>query len=149
MPAAGSPVDAAASGAPQGRPGRTDGPPFQAATPAKLRLRGDWCFSALRFRPDRDAIARVQQALLSMAFFIPGGADGAYGPGATQAMKNFQAAAGLPRTGQLDAATLRQLDRLAMSGAALRELGAAKWEAPGAFGEAPRNARRRAPWLVR
>lgn len=175
---------------------------------------------------DRDAVVRVQQALLDMAFFMPGGADGAWGPGAAQALKNFQAAAGLPRTGQLDAATLRQLDKFAppagkmawdrgvdrglvpdpvvrdpqgrpymqngkpmvarvvvgigqhrafhfdrngelvkiyavrtgtsnhadgrgaetrpavkridakMSGAALRELGASKWDAPGAFGEA-------------
>lgn len=60
---------------------------------------------------DREAVKAVQRALLDMAFFIPGGADGGMGPGTAQALKNFQAAAGLPRTGKLDATTLAALDR--------------------------------------
>lgn len=62
-------------------------------------------------KADRGAVFKVQEALLAMAFFMPGGADGALGPGTAQAIRNFQAAAGLPRTGKVDAATLRELDR--------------------------------------
>lgn len=59
------------------------------------------------------AVVAVQEALQAMAFVIPAGATGSYGPQTTQAVKNFQAFAGLPRTGKLDAATWKALERLA------------------------------------
>lgn len=58
-------------------------------------------------------VKQVQQALLDMAFYIPGGADGAYGGNTAQAVKNFQSMAKLPQTGLLDAATFKALDRYA------------------------------------
>lgn len=76
-------------------------------------------------KADAQAVAAVQDTLLAMAFFVPGGADGVFGPGTARAVKNFQTAAGLPATGELDAKTLRQLDRLAPS------LGKTAWD-PGA-----------------
>ncbi|MFP5502330.1 MAG: L,D-transpeptidase family protein [Candidatus Sericytochromatia bacterium] len=58
-----------------------------------------------------DAVQKVQQALQDMAFVLPSGADGAFGNQTAQALKNFQSAAGLPQTGELDAKTLKALDQ--------------------------------------
>ena len=58
-----------------------------------------------------DGVAKLQQALQDMAFTVPGGADGAYGGNSAQAVKNFQSMAGLPPTGEVDAATLAALDQ--------------------------------------
>jgi peptidoglycan hydrolase-like protein with peptidoglycan-binding domain len=59
------------------------------------------------------AVKKVQQALSDMAFYIPGGVDGAYGSNTAQAVKNFQSLAKLPQTGTLDADTLKALDQYA------------------------------------
>lgn len=58
-----------------------------------------------------DAVKQVQQALEDMAFVMPAGVDGGFGNQTAQALKNFQSAAKLPQTGELDAATLRALDQ--------------------------------------
>lgn len=58
-----------------------------------------------------DAVQKVQQALQDMAFVLPSGVDGAFGNQTAQALKNFQSAAGLPQTGELDDKTLKALDR--------------------------------------
>ncbi|HVY61276.1 MAG TPA: peptidoglycan-binding domain-containing protein, partial [Planctomycetota bacterium] len=54
------------------------------------------------------AVRRVQEALA--ALHQPVAADGAFGPRTKAAVEAVQEVAGLPRTGVLDAATLRALD---------------------------------------
>jgi lipoprotein-anchoring transpeptidase ErfK/SrfK len=57
------------------------------------------------------AVEALQNALQDMAFVMPSGVDGIYGREVTQAVKNFQAAAGLKQTGSLNAETLKALNR--------------------------------------
>lgn len=60
-----------------------------------------------------EGVKAVQQALSDLGFALEGGADGAYGGKTAQALRNFQASQKLPKTGVLDAATLRALDEVA------------------------------------
>ena len=62
---------------------------------------------------DKAAVRAVQEALDAMAFYTPASSRGVLDKATGQAIKNFQAACGLPKTGQLDAATLAQLDAVA------------------------------------
>ncbi len=57
-------------------------------------------------------VVDVQEALLAGGVFLPGGADGVFGTATTKAIRDFQAWNGLERTGLLDAATVRRLERL-------------------------------------
>ncbi|HEY9721773.1 MAG TPA: L,D-transpeptidase family protein [Oscillatoriaceae cyanobacterium] len=59
------------------------------------------------------SVKAVQQAFVDMAFLIPGGVDGMYGPQTAQSVRNFQQMAGLPQTGVVDQATMKALDRYA------------------------------------
>lgn len=57
-----------------------------------------------------EGIRAAQQALLDLGFALPSGADGAFGQEMSRAITSFQTSQELPRTGSLDAATLRALD---------------------------------------
>ena len=57
---------------------------------------------------DRKLVRQAQMAL-RQAGYDPGGTDGMMGPKTQQALRQFQAAQGLPQTGQLDTPTQRQL----------------------------------------
>jgi lipoprotein-anchoring transpeptidase ErfK/SrfK len=88
--------------------------------PAHARFRGDTQLAqvlagqaTLAPGAKGPAVKKIQQALSDMAFYIPGGVDGAYGGNTAQAVKNFQSMAKLPQTGTLDAATLKALDQYA------------------------------------
>jgi peptidoglycan hydrolase-like protein with peptidoglycan-binding domain len=52
-----------------------------------------------------DAVRAVQQHLVDAGIRLAGGVDGAYGTATTRAVSSFQAARGLPVTGQVDAFT--------------------------------------------
>src|SRR5262249_4797598 len=52
------------------------------------------------------------QALIDMGFSVRGGADGIYGLGTRSTVQQFQREQGLPVTGQVDADTLYELDRV-------------------------------------
>lgn len=54
-------------------------------------------------------VVAVQQALIDGGVFLPGGADGIFGPVTTRAIGHYQGWNGLERTRVLDAATLRSL----------------------------------------
>ena len=56
-----------------------------------------------------DAVKQLQTALMSFGVFLPGGADGVFGPATTAAASNFQRWNGLPVTGNVDAATMAKL----------------------------------------
>jgi peptidoglycan hydrolase-like protein with peptidoglycan-binding domain len=119
---------------PKPGPSKPATPPAAPATPAPAPAPGDRLTTSgprhERFRGDAQlgqvlagqklgngsigpAVQKVQQALLDMAFFIPGGADGRYGLNTAQGVKNFQSMAGLPQTGEVDAETLKALDKYA------------------------------------
>ncbi len=55
-------------------------------------------------------VTEVQEALVAGGVFLPGGADGVFGPATTKAIADFQSWNGLERTGVLDAQTIRRLD---------------------------------------
>jgi peptidoglycan hydrolase-like protein with peptidoglycan-binding domain len=63
---------------------------------------------SLREPQDHNAIRRAQIALRD-AGFDPGMIDGVMGPRSREALSEFQASRGLPRTGRLDAATQEEL----------------------------------------
>lgn len=54
-------------------------------------------------------VATVQQALIDGGVFLPGGADGIFGPVTTRAIGHYQGWNGLERTRVLDVATMRSL----------------------------------------
>ena len=56
-----------------------------------------------------DITVRQAQLLLTYKNFNPGGVDGIMGPNTANAIKQFQAQAGLPQTGQPDPATIAAL----------------------------------------
>jgi len=56
-----------------------------------------------------DAVRRLQLALMQAGIFVPGGADGIFGPATEAALKNYQRRKGLPATGRVDGATARAL----------------------------------------
>jgi len=60
-----------------------------------------------------DTVKRVQQALQDLGYNAPiYGVDGALGGETARLIKSFQRAQGLPVTGQINRATLRELDRV-------------------------------------
>jgi peptidoglycan hydrolase-like protein with peptidoglycan-binding domain len=56
-----------------------------------------------------DAVKALQQALMASGVFVPGGADGVFGPATKTAVSNFQRWNGLDVTGEVDAATAAKL----------------------------------------
>jgi lipoprotein-anchoring transpeptidase ErfK/SrfK len=76
-------------------------------------LRAAMAGQPLRMGAKGESIKAVQTALLDLGFGLPAGADGAFGGQTSIALKNFQASQGLPKTGDLDAATMRRLDEVA------------------------------------
>lgn len=58
---------------------------------------------------DRGGAVRALESLLSSLGFTPGAADGQFDPQLRGTVKNFQAAMGLPQTGELDAKTFGAL----------------------------------------
>ncbi|WP_420450591.1 peptidoglycan-binding protein [Ilumatobacter sp.] len=54
-------------------------------------------------------MVQLQQALIEGGAYLPGGADGVFGPATTSAIESFQTWNALPRTGSLDATTVRRL----------------------------------------
>ncbi|HBN10309.1 MAG TPA: hypothetical protein DD435_17275 [Cyanobacteria bacterium UBA8530] len=59
-----------------------------------------------------EQVVAVQQALLDLGFALPSGADGAFGNQTKLAISGFQTSQGLPRTGSIDAKTMRALDEV-------------------------------------
>ena len=57
-----------------------------------------------------DAVKALQQALMDFGVFVPGGADGVFGPATKTAVSNFQRWNGLTVTGEVDAATASRLE---------------------------------------
>ena len=56
-----------------------------------------------------DAVRQLQAALMAFGVFVPGGADGVFGPATKTAVSNFQRWNGLTVTGEVDAATASRL----------------------------------------
>ena len=56
-----------------------------------------------------DAVKQLQTALMAFGVFVPGGADGVFGPATKTAVSNFQRWNGLTVTGEVDAATASRL----------------------------------------
>jgi peptidoglycan hydrolase-like protein with peptidoglycan-binding domain len=56
-----------------------------------------------------DAVKKLQNALMSFGVFVPGGADGVFGPATKTAVSNFQRWNGLAVTGEVDASTASRL----------------------------------------
>ena len=52
-----------------------------------------------------DAVLQLQQRLIELGISVPGGADGAFGPGTTTAVKQFQGRVGYVKSGEVNAAT--------------------------------------------
>jgi peptidoglycan hydrolase-like protein with peptidoglycan-binding domain len=55
-------------------------------------------------------VKALQEALIALGERVPGGADGAFGPGLEEAVKEFQAKHGLAADGVVGAGTLAALD---------------------------------------
>ncbi|HEY9900036.1 MAG TPA: L,D-transpeptidase family protein [Pantanalinema sp.] len=75
-------------------------------------LRAAMAGQPLRLGAKGEGMKAVQTALLDLGFGLPAGADGAFGAQTATALRNFQASQGLPRTGELDAGTMRSLDEV-------------------------------------
>lgn len=97
-------------------------PPSDAYTPAPRsghpRFTGDTRLAAIAAGStvlakgvSGPTVQKLQQALVDMAFTIPAGPTGFFGPETENALKNFQSAAQLPVTGQLDADTMKALEK--------------------------------------
>ncbi len=56
-----------------------------------------------------DAVKELQTALMKSGVFVPGGADGVFGPATKTAVSNFQRWNGLAVSGEVDAATSKRL----------------------------------------
>ncbi|MGB0114462.1 MAG: peptidoglycan-binding protein [Ilumatobacteraceae bacterium] len=56
-----------------------------------------------------DAVKELQSALMKSGVFVPGGADGVYGPATKTAVSNYQRWNGLPITGSVDATMSKKL----------------------------------------
>ena len=57
-----------------------------------------------------DAVKELQTALMRFGVFVPGGADGVFGPATKTAVSNFQRWNGLNVTGEVDATTAGRLE---------------------------------------
>jgi hypothetical protein len=66
--------------------------------------------SAIHRGSKGNGVRAVQQALMTLQYDVPGGADGAFGAGTEAAIKAFQKAKNLGADGQVGKATLRALD---------------------------------------
>ncbi len=56
-----------------------------------------------------DSVRRLQLALMQAGIFVPGGADGIFGPATESALKTYQRRKGLSATGRVDGATAAAL----------------------------------------
>lgn len=65
--------------------------------------------SALAVGAQGDSVKELQSALMAVGVFVPGGADGVFGPATKTAVSNFQRWNGLAVTGEVDAATASKL----------------------------------------
>jgi len=72
-----------------------------------------------------DAVKQLQTALMAFGVFVPGGADGVFGPATKTAVSNFQRWNGLTVTGEVDAATASRL-KLGSGSASAGPTGVAK-----------------------
>jgi peptidoglycan hydrolase-like protein with peptidoglycan-binding domain len=73
-----------------------------------------------------DSVKQLQSALMAFGVFVPGGADGVFGPATKTAVSNFQRWNGLTVTGDVDEATAAKL-----------RLGSAQGGSPAAAAPAP------------
>jgi peptidoglycan hydrolase-like protein with peptidoglycan-binding domain len=64
---------------------------------------------ALSVGAQGDAVKALQNALMAFGVFVPGGADGVFGPATKTAVSNFQRWNGLAVTGEVDDATAAKL----------------------------------------
>ncbi len=64
---------------------------------------------ALAVGAQGDGVKELQNALMAFGVFVPGGADGVFGPATKTAVSNFQRWNGLAVTGEADAATASKL----------------------------------------
>jgi peptidoglycan hydrolase-like protein with peptidoglycan-binding domain len=64
---------------------------------------------ALAVGAQGDSVKELQNALMAFGVFVPGGADGVFGPATKTAVSNFQRWNGLAVTGEVDAATASKL----------------------------------------
>jgi peptidoglycan hydrolase-like protein with peptidoglycan-binding domain len=65
--------------------------------------------SALAVGAQGDRVKELQKALMDFGVFVPGGADGVFGPATKTAVSNFQRWNGLAVTGEVDDATASKL----------------------------------------
>lgn len=99
----------------QSRNGLTASGNVDAATAAALGLSqpaassGASSGGALSVGAKGDAVAELQRALMAAGVYVPGGADGIFGPATKTAVSNYQRWNGLPVTGTADAATSKRL----------------------------------------
>ena len=85
----------------------------------------------LRVGANGDAVKQLQTALMGFGVFVPGGADGVFGPATKTAVSNFQRWNGLTVTGEVDATTASRLKLGSGSAASAGPAGVAK-QAPAA-----------------
>jgi peptidoglycan hydrolase-like protein with peptidoglycan-binding domain len=65
--------------------------------------------SGLTVGSQGDAVKELQNALMAAGVFVPGGADGVFGPATKRAVSNFQRWNSLAVTGEVDASTASRL----------------------------------------
>ena len=68
---------------------------------------------SLAYGSKGDDVKSVQVALIDLGFGLPAGADGHFGGQTKTALKAFQSSRGIAQTGNIDAATLKSLDKVA------------------------------------
>ncbi len=90
--------------------------------------------SGLTVGSQGDAVKALQTALMAFGVFVPGGADGVFGPATKTAVSNFQRWNGLSITGEVDAATSAKLELGSTPSAPAAPAGVAKPAATAATG---------------
>jgi peptidoglycan hydrolase-like protein with peptidoglycan-binding domain len=97
----------------QSRSGLATTGEVDAASAAALGLAGATtapaASSGLTVGAQGDAVKELQNALMSFGVFVPGGADGVFGPATKTAVSNFQRWNSLAVTGEVDAQTASRL----------------------------------------